>query len=70
MKLTITIEMDNDAYTVDPESPESPGANGEEVSRQLFELARKINDYILYVGDVFIVADINGNYTLNARVDD
>ena len=70
MKLTITIEMDNDAYTVDQESPESPGANGEEVSRQLFELARKIDDYILFAGDVFSVADINGNYTLNARVDD
>ena len=64
------MDSDNDAYTVDPKSTESPGANGEEVSRQLFELARKINDYILYVGDVFSVADINGNYKLNARVID
>lgn len=70
MKLTITIEMDNDAYTVDPENPDSEAKSGEEISRQLFELARKIDDCILFAGDTFSVADFNGNYTLQAVVED
>ena len=70
MKLVMIIEMDNDAYTVDPEAPDSEAKSGEEVSRQLFELARKIDDCILFAGDVFSVADINGNYTLKAIVED
>lgn len=70
MRLVITIELDNDAYIVDPENPDSESKSGAEVSRQLQVLAQKIDDYLLSFGDAFSVADINGNYTLKAVIRD
>ena len=70
MRLVITIELDNDAYIVDPENPDSESKSGAEVSRQLQVLAQKIDDYLLSFGDAFSVADINSNYTLKAVIRD
>lgn len=67
MKMVLTIEMDNDAYVVDPECK---ARNGAEISRQLRELARKIDNSLLFAGDVFHIPDINGSYTLVASVED
>lgn len=52
MKATITIQMDNDAFTWNP---------AEELARILRELAARVTDNTILAGTEMIARDINGN---------
>lgn len=61
MTLTITIDMDNDAFADD---------NGRETSRILRELSSRVKDWTLEAGDYKKIRDINGNTVGSLSVSD
>jgi len=61
MKFTLTMNMDNAAFT-------DGGCSEDEVVRLLHELAGYVSDSCLAPGTDFILMDINGNRVGNAEV--
>ena len=67
MKMNIEIVMDNDAFFA--EGYEN-AVHGDEIARQLRELANRVENVLVFTGEDFQVRDINGNRTLTAVVED
>ncbi|MFK0572149.1 hypothetical protein [Endozoicomonas sp.] len=64
MKMKIIVKMDNAAF--DPEE----NLQGVELARVLRKLASQVEDATFETGDRFLVADINGNKALDARIEE